>query len=368
MTIYIAQDSTIDLTISKVVNYLNSKCNYINFFELAHKIEATDKLVKFPETHKKYSRQITTKLSQNDFLIVITEIQYDNNYFYEENDSLIILSFFGWKYLTSLTIENGLVYFICGMLIDEVVPYDAVDHTERLGCVNDFLYDKTRVDDGMRKGHLCENCKKYIEKHRLSETQSFLYNDIISMLKSLAIASTDERSIIRNSSDTAISEVNFNFKTNQNISKNKNNGDSIFISYSHKDEKDRMKLEDHLKILQKLGLISIWTDRKITPGDEWKGQIDNNLKSARIILMLISSNFMASDYCYDIEMTTALKRHENNEATAIPIILRDCLWQIAEFAKLQALPQDGKPIQKFVRKDEAYTSIARAIAKIIKED
>ena len=127
-----------------------------------------------------------------------------------------------------------------------------------------------------------------------------------------------------------------------------------------------MKLEDHLKILQKLGLISIWTDRKITGGEEWKGKIDDNIKSAKIILMLISSNFMASDYCYDIEMATALARHKKNETTAIPVILRDCLWQIAEFAKLQALPLDGRPIQKFTRKDDAYTSIARAIAKIIK--
>src|SRR5690606_4227648 len=108
----------------------------------------------FPETHNRYLQQINTKLDRDDFIIVISQIQYDNNYFYNEKDGLVILSFFAWKYFTSLPIENGLVYLICGMLIDEVVPYDAVDHYERLGCVNDFLNDKTRVDDGMRKGHL----------------------------------------------------------------------------------------------------------------------------------------------------------------------------------------------------------------------
>jgi len=188
------------------------------------------------------------------------------------------------------------------------------------------------------------------------------------MLKDLSIASAEERSIISNKSNITITENNFSVKINQSVPRNENKGDSIFISYSHKDEKERLRLEDHLKILQKLGLVNIWSDRKITAGQEWKGQIDDNLKSARIILLLISANFMASDYCYDIEMTTALERHEANETIVIPVILRDCLWQIAEFAKLQALPQDGKPIQKFVRKDEAYTSIARAIAKIAKRE
>ena len=365
MNIYIAKDSTVDLKISEIVKYLNSKCGFVKFEELSLSYEAPDKLIKYPETHVKYLQHLKTKLKGDDFIIIITQNQYDNNYFYEGN-GVTILSFFAWKYLTSLPIENGLIYFICGILIDEVIPYDSVDHSERLGCVNDFLYDKTRVDDGMRKGHICENCKKYIQKHRLSEIQSFLYTDIISLLKDLAIASGQERSIISNKQDINVNADNFNIRTDKIHKINKNGGTSLFISYSHKDEKDRMKLEDHLKILQRLGLISTWTDRKITAGDEWKGQIDKNLKTARIILMLISSNFMASDYCYDIEMATALERHENSETTAIPIILRDCLWQISEFAKLQALPQDGKPIQKFTRKDEAYTSIARAIARIVK--
>ncbi|MBK7692336.1 MAG: toll/interleukin-1 receptor domain-containing protein [Bacteroidetes bacterium] len=368
MTIYIAQDSTTSLKLSKVVKYLNSKCNYIKFEEIPIIVETNEEYVMFPKTHNKYLKQVKTKRSQNDFLIVLTELQYDNNYFFEGETDLIILSFFGWKYLTSLPIENGLVYFICGMLLDEVIPYDAIDHSERLGCVNDFLFDKTRVDDGMRKGHLCTDCKKYIQKHKLTEFESLLYSDAISLLKNLAISSSNERSILNNNSNATVLNIDTNKKTiKHSVKKSTNNGDSIFISYSHKDEKDRLKLEDHLKILQRLGLISIWTDRKIAPGEEWKGQIDNNINNARIILLLISSNFLASDYCFDIEMKTALKRHKNNETTAIPIILRDCLWQISEFAKLQALPLDGKPIQKFTKKDEAYASIARAIAKIIKE-
>lgn len=364
MKISIAKDSTINLNVSKVVKFLNSKCDFVKFEELSLSFQAPDKLIKHPSTHNKYLSHIKPKLESDDYVIIVTDIQYNNNYFYNENGGVIIVSFFAWKYLTTLSKENGLVYFICGMLGDEVVPWDAIDHKERLGCVNDFLFDKTRVDDGMRKGHLCNKCKAYIHKHKLTERQSHLYHDIISLLKELANASNEERSVTGNKKNVPIAKANFTLKRNQKSEKD-NKTKSIFISYSHRDEKDRIKLEDHLKILQRIGMITTWTDRKITAGDEWKNQIDKNLNSCWIILLLISSNFLASDYCYDIEMTAALKRHSNNEAVAVPVILRDCLWQKSPFAKLQALPKDGKPIQKFSRKDEAYTNIAREICRIM---
>jgi hypothetical protein len=76
----------------------------------------------------------------------------------------------------------------------------------------------------------------------------------------------------------------------------------VFISYAHKDESFREELEDHLSMLKRDGLISIWHDRKISAGDRWKNKIDDNLEAAEIILFLISSSFLGSDYCMDIEV------------------------------------------------------------------
>ncbi|HKP12653.1 MAG TPA: toll/interleukin-1 receptor domain-containing protein, partial [Blastocatellia bacterium] len=76
----------------------------------------------------------------------------------------------------------------------------------------------------------------------------------------------------------------------------------VFFSYSHKDEKLRDKLADHLRILERQSVISSWHDRRITAGSEWAGQIDEHLNTAHVILLLISEAFLASDYCYDIEM------------------------------------------------------------------
>ncbi len=141
----------------------------------------------------------------------------------------------------------------------------------------------------------------------------------------------------------------------------------LFISYSHKDERFRNELETHLKLLQRQGLIEIWHDRKIEAGDEWKRKIDENLERAEIILLLISADFIASDYCYAIEMTRALERHENGEARVIPVIVRDCNWHSAPFGKLQALPKDGKAVKKWPDKDSAWRNVAEGIQIVVEE-
>ena len=141
----------------------------------------------------------------------------------------------------------------------------------------------------------------------------------------------------------------------------------LFYSYSHKDEKLRDEMETHLKILQRAGYIDSWYDRKIPAGEEWKDQIDVNLERADIILLLISADFIASDYCYDIEMTRALERHKNGEARVIPVIVRDANWQIAPFAKLQALPKDVRAVTLWEDKDSAWRNVSEGIEQVVNE-
>ena len=136
---------------------------------------------------------------------------------------------------------------------------------------------------------------------------------------------------------------------------------SLFFSYSHQDEELRNELAKHLKTLERQGVISAWYDRQIVAGDEWAGKIDTHLETANIILLLVSSDFIASDYCYDIEMKRAIERHNTGEARVIPVILRPVDWYGTPFAKLQALPRDAKPVTSWANQDEAFTSIAQGI-------
>jgi TIR domain len=139
----------------------------------------------------------------------------------------------------------------------------------------------------------------------------------------------------------------------------------VFISYSHRDREFRNELEKHLANLQRQQVISSWYDGDIPPGTEWKPQIMAHLASAQIILLLISADFMASEFCYSIEMTGAIERHQANESRVLPIILRPCDWKGAPFAELEVLPAKGKPVARWPSRDEAYANVIQGIRRAI---
>jgi hypothetical protein len=142
----------------------------------------------------------------------------------------------------------------------------------------------------------------------------------------------------------------------------------IFYSYSHKDTELRNELDEHLSLLKRQGIIKDWHDQDIDAGQEWKQEINQHLESAHIILLLISSHFLASDYCYEIEMKRAMERHKSGEACVIPVILHDCDWYDAPFGRFQALPRNGEPVtgKVWTNRHEAFKDVAIGIKKAIK--
>ena len=127
------------------------------------------------------------------------------------------------------------------------------------------------------------------------------------------------------------------------------------------------KLETHLRILQRQGLLSLWHDRMLVPGTDWAHTIDDHLEMASLILLLISADFLASDYCYGVEMKIALKRHEAGEARVVPILVRAAFWSDAPFAHLQALPTDATPISTWSDVDLALTDVTASIRRVLSE-
>jgi Thermolysin metallopeptidase, alpha-helical domain/Thermolysin metallopeptidase, catalytic domain/TIR domain len=136
---------------------------------------------------------------------------------------------------------------------------------------------------------------------------------------------------------------------------------TVFYSYSHRDERLRDVLATHLSLLRREGVISEWHDRRITPGDTWQQSIDENIDRADIILLLVSADFIASDYCWGNEVVQAIGRHASGAAQVIPIIIRPVDWGGAVFGKLQALPENGKPITLWSNRDLAWVNVAKGI-------
>jgi len=141
----------------------------------------------------------------------------------------------------------------------------------------------------------------------------------------------------------------------------------IFFAYAHEDEKLRDELEKHLSTLRRQGVITSWHDRKIGGGKQWNGEIDMHLDTAHMILLLISADFIDSDYCWDVEVKRAMERHKAGEARVIPVILRPVEWRDAPFGKLQALPTDAKPVTSWENRDEAFLDIAQGIRAAVME-
>jgi len=143
----------------------------------------------------------------------------------------------------------------------------------------------------------------------------------------------------------------------------------VFCCYTHKDQALFLELKAHLMPLQREGLITLWADTDIRAGEEWEKEIHSHLNTAQIILLLISPDFLASEYCFSIEMQRAMRRHEQGEACVIPIILRPVSWQKQLFAKLQALPTDAVPITsgKWRNQDEAFLAVTEGIRGVVAE-
>ncbi|MEI7240327.1 toll/interleukin-1 receptor domain-containing protein [Pectobacterium brasiliense] len=140
---------------------------------------------------------------------------------------------------------------------------------------------------------------------------------------------------------------------------------TLVFSYSHVDEALRNELEKHLSPLKRMGKITTWHDRCVIPGQEFEHQIDQYFSEADIILLLISSDFIASDYCYQIEMANALERHKIGDAIVIPVILRECAWHQLPFGSIMAATIDAKPITKFTTHDEGYVQVVDAVSRAI---
>jgi hypothetical protein len=141
----------------------------------------------------------------------------------------------------------------------------------------------------------------------------------------------------------------------------------LFCSYSHRDDRHRETLDLYLLLLQREGFISQWSDRQITPGQEWDKAIQENLEAADIILLLVSQDFLASSYAYEKEMLRAIERHDKGEARVIPVIVRPSDWHSAPFAKLQALPPAGKAVTLWKPRDQAWLAVAQGIRKAVQE-
>lgn len=141
----------------------------------------------------------------------------------------------------------------------------------------------------------------------------------------------------------------------------------LFYSYAHEDEPLRDELAGHLKIMERRGVIRPWHDRSIAPGQKWDREISSQLASADLVLLLVSKDFINSDYIWGHELETAMQRQQSGETTVVPVMLRAVDIDGAPFAGLQGLPTDLRPVTSWPNRDEAWTDVAKGIRRTVEQ-
>lgn len=142
-----------------------------------------------------------------------------------------------------------------------------------------------------------------------------------------------------------------------------------FISYSHHDKVALDRLHVHLKNLTRDGQIETWYDRDILAGSELDAEIEREMEASDLFLLMVSPDFIASDYCVEREMKRALERHAAGNARVVPIIVEECDWKaMGELRQLKAVPTDGKAISEWANPNTAYLNVVQELRRIIKAE
>lgn len=140
----------------------------------------------------------------------------------------------------------------------------------------------------------------------------------------------------------------------------------VFVCYAHEDEAHRVALAKHLSALEDEGLIKLWHDRRVLSGREWPGEIDAAMARARVVLLLVSADFLASEFIRRVELPQALKRHASGAACVVPIVLRSCDWEPTALGRLQALPADGAPVVESAHPDQRFNAVTKGLRDLVR--
>lgn len=141
----------------------------------------------------------------------------------------------------------------------------------------------------------------------------------------------------------------------------------VYLSYAAAptDEALLAELEKHLQALEREGRLSTWSRRDVTAGEDWRGRVDENLRAADIVLLCVSADYVASDYCYNTEVALAMQRWRLGEAQVIPVVLRPIEWKQLPFGELEPLPGGGKAVSSWTNQDEAWVDVVQGIRRIV---
>jgi hypothetical protein len=288
-------DNTFPFDLNSFCYLLNSICQNIDFIPCIEKFQIETHVVNCPETYLAIENSIKKKLKNADLNYLLTNVQYDNNYFFEENDNNLIVSFHGWNSYTKLSTTNGLAYFIASNLASD---YNiGVTHHENTGCLNDFWWNKTGIDLGMKSAHICTECLMKTNM-RVSKTKA-IYEDLYKLLD---LVSTYSRRNI---------DILEHLKT-----LNRNTSFDVFLCHN---SEDKPKIREIKESLQREN-IRTWLDEdQLVPGSFWQIELENQINEISNVAVFVGENGLGP--WQNMEIRAFLSEFVNRGCKVIPVIL-----------------------------------------------
>ncbi|WP_437980447.1 toll/interleukin-1 receptor domain-containing protein [Sorangium sp. So ce117] len=262
------------------------------------------------------------------------------------------------------SVRSYFVYYLTRYALSFMAP-NLKNHEETRDCFLDQKISKYDLRRSMAIGALCDECQSRFDERANAEIR-VAFTAMAREVARLGFAASADAITAR--SDHAARAANRDtppLDAGRKEPPTRSSKCRLFFSYSHADASAHERLEAHIKVLWRKGFIEPWHARRIPAGADWGNEIDRHLDEAEIILLLVSADFLASDYCWEVEMTRALKRHDDGRAVVVSVILKPCLWREAPFAKLQPLPKNGCPITRWTDPDDAWLDVAEGIRNLV---
>jgi TIR domain len=238
-------------------------------------------------------------------------------------------------------------------------------HAQTRGCYFDRHINKYDLRRSLAAGDLCDACHDQFRQHATPECLS-AFEAMALVVARLGFAASAAVVAGRQHSGVQVSPNPSSLE--RKAPSNRSGPCRLFISYSQADEKACDRLQAHLKVLCRRNLLESWHIRCVPAGVNWADEADKQLDEAEIVILLVSADFLASDYCWEVEMTRALRRHEEKRAIAVPVILRSCLWKEAPIAGLQPLPRNGRPVASWSDPDDAWLEVTEGIHALLQSE
>lgn len=346
MNVSIYKEDDVEIDLDEIIIKVNSITNSLSLYN-GKEVFIYNKSITQNNFNQYISKELHDEMKHFDLSILITNKKIHRNFFYfpNEDEKVVLLSFYDWDKLTCYSKNTGLIYFIADLLsleIDEENPRHEKKYTS---CIYSFGTDKSGMNKMIKDAIICDECQARISDNENKNFENIL-NDIVILLEEIKKSNT-------------CNDIVEYWQVNQKEQV------KIFFSYAHKDREYLEEFKEYIKIFERNGLVERWDDNELIVGEKWDNTIKEKIYSADIIIFLLSSTSLASDYIYNNELKVAFELNDMDEAYVVPIIIKDCLWDMTEFSEFQILPIDGKAVNSWDKKEEAWTSVARGLKKAI---